>query len=181
MLETLRRVVTGHNAEHRSVVWLDGPPGNILEVGGHGVGEIWACGCEHPSLAGDSDPAKAPIRLEPQPGDAKFRYFIVPPECRDLSPAQKAEAEAFQAAAFASIGAEHCRVDTGRHSAMHKTETLDFIVVVRGPVSLLLDEGEVDLEAGDVVVQRATNHGWVNRGSDTALLVGVLIDARNVP
>jgi quercetin dioxygenase-like cupin family protein len=59
---------------------------------------------------------------------------------------------------------------------MHETDTLDVIVLVKGKVDLLLDDGEArSLKPGDVVVQRATNHAWVNTGDETALLVATLI------
>lgn len=79
---------------------------------------------------------------------------------------------------FAAVGAADARIDTARHLAMHKTDTLDVVVLVRGEVDLLLDDGEAQaLKPGDVVVQRATNHAWVNHGSETALLVAVLMNA----
>ena len=77
-----------------------------------------------------------------------------------------------------AVGAAHCRVDTTRHPSMHKTQSLDVIVLVKGEVDLLLDNEEArGLKPGDVVIQRATNHGWINRGKETALLVAVLIHA----
>ncbi|MEZ5914132.1 MAG: cupin domain-containing protein [Parvularculaceae bacterium] len=59
---------------------------------------------------------------------------------------------------------------------MHETKTLDAIILVRGSVDLLLDDGEArSLKPGDVVIQRSTNHAWVNTGNETALLVAVLV------
>jgi quercetin dioxygenase-like cupin family protein len=60
---------------------------------------------------------------------------------------------------------------------MHKTETIDYIILLKGDVTLILDEEEVDIKPFDVVVQRGTNHAWVNNGSDPALLIAVLIDS----
>ena len=60
---------------------------------------------------------------------------------------------------------------------MHKTETVDYIILLKGKVTLILDEEEVDLEPFDVVVQRGTNHAWANTGSEPALLIAVLIDS----
>jgi quercetin dioxygenase-like cupin family protein len=60
---------------------------------------------------------------------------------------------------------------------MHKTESIDYIVLLKGDVSLILDEEEVRLQPFDVVVQRGTNHAWVNHGDEPALLIAVLIDA----
>ena len=81
---------------------------------------------------------------------------------------------------FASIGAESALVGTTRHPGMHTTHTVDYIILLSGKVTLLLDEGEVDLEPFDVVVQRGTNHAWVNRSDEPALLAGILIDAEPV-
>lgn len=81
------------------------------------------------------------------------------------------------ATVFASIDAAHTRVDTRRHPAMHKTRTLDYGIVLCGRIRLLMDEGEeIELKPFDVVVQRGTNHGWVNQGAEPALMAFVLID-----
>ena len=78
------------------------------------------------------------------------------------------------------MDAAHCRPDTSRHPAMHKTRTIDYVVLLAGEVTLLLDQGEVDLKPFDVVVQRGTNHAWVNKGKEPALIAAVLIDAKRV-
>jgi quercetin dioxygenase-like cupin family protein len=59
---------------------------------------------------------------------------------------------------------------------MHKTDTIDYIILLRGDVTLILDEEEIDIKPHDVVIQRGTNHAWVNNGSEPALLIAVLID-----
>ena len=59
---------------------------------------------------------------------------------------------------------------------MHKTETIDYIILLKGDVTLILDEEEVNLKPFDVVVQRGTNHAWVNNGTEPALLIAVLIE-----
>ena len=81
---------------------------------------------------------------------------------------------------FSQVGAAGARVDTTRHPAMHKTETIDYIILLKGEVTLLLDEEEVDLKPFDVVVQRGTNHAWVCKGQEPALFIAVLIDAEIV-
>jgi quercetin dioxygenase-like cupin family protein len=60
---------------------------------------------------------------------------------------------------------------------MHKTETIDYIILLKGDITLILDEEEVDLKPFDVVVQRGTNHAWVNNGNEPALLIAVLVDS----
>lgn len=176
MTQTLRRIVTGHNAQGQSVVELDGGPAAEIAAHGSGLYEIWQAG-EVPveigafadTLAG-SDP-----RLCPAEGAVKVRWFTVPPE-NDSVPA--ADREAAAAFSFEAVGAADARVDTRRHPLMHRTRSVDYIVVIRGELDMLLDAEEVkSLKPGDVVVQRGTNHAWVNRGAEPALLVAVLMDA----
>ncbi len=81
------------------------------------------------------------------------------------------------AAGFSAVGAEHCRPDTSRSPRMHTTSSVDYIVLLQGEVTLLLDDDEVDLKPFDVVVQRGTNHAWINKSNEPALLVGILVDA----
>jgi mannose-6-phosphate isomerase-like protein (cupin superfamily) len=114
-------------------------------------------------------------RLEPPPGGSIFRFAAIPPEDSSISPAER---ERLTAKMFEQMDAAHCRPDTTRHPAMHKTRTIDYVVLLSGQVTLLLDEGEVDLKPFDVVVQRGTNHAWVNKGKEPALLAAVLIDAQ---
>ncbi|MNP16249.1 hypothetical protein D3C76_1086370 [compost metagenome] len=61
---------------------------------------------------------------------------------------------------------------------MHKSATTDYIILLQGSITLVLDEGEVDMNPFDVVIQRGTNHSWVNRGAVDALLMAVLVDAK---
>ena len=60
------------------------------------------------------------------------------------------------------------------------TRSIDYVVVLTGRVRMLLDEGEVDLEPFDVVVQRGTNYAWINRGTEPALLLAVMVDAERL-
>jgi quercetin dioxygenase-like cupin family protein len=77
---------------------------------------------------------------------------------------------------FDLIGGADARQDTSRHPSMHLTQTIDFIVLVRGRVRLLLDDDERVIFPGNVVVQRGTNHAWTCESEEPALLIAVLID-----
>jgi quercetin dioxygenase-like cupin family protein len=59
----------------------------------------------------------------------------------------------------------------------HRTESIDYAVVMAGEIDMLLDDGEIHLKAGDVLIQQGTNHAWVNRGSEPCRIAFVLIDA----
>jgi hypothetical protein len=177
MLKELRRVVTGIDANGKSYIDIDGPPGRIREHGAGGAAEFWVTESTPADNRVKGDPATRPPRLEPPDGGSVFRYFMVAPENKAIS---AAELERMAAERFAAMGASHCRVDTSRHPSMHVTRTVDYIILLSGKITLLLDKGEVDLKPFDVVVQRGTNHGWVNRGTEPALLAAILVDAKPV-
>ena len=64
---------------------------------------------------------------------------------------------------------------------MHKTKSIDYLVVIAGEMWMVMEEGEVLLHAGDCIVQRGTNHAWVNKSDKPCLLAAILIDANPAP
>ena len=64
-----------------------------------------------------------------------------------------------------------------RHALMHRTKSIDYAIVISGEIDMLLEDSEVHLEAGDVLVQQGTIHAWVNRGKETCRVAFVLVDA----
>jgi mannose-6-phosphate isomerase-like protein (cupin superfamily) len=179
MLRPVRRIVTGHDAQGRSIVLSDAPSPHLLENPvrpGRGLTDLWRTEAVPASNTGSADAAATAITLNPPAGGAVFRFFQINPLSAeaDLSPEER---ERRYAEAFRRMGAAHDRVDTRRHPGMHRTQTVDYIVLLSGEVTLILDEGEVDLKPMDVVVQRGTNHAWENRGSEPAVLAGVLVAA----
>ncbi len=175
MFEELRRIVTGHNEKGKSVVYIDGPPGNQLATEAGGLFEIWNTEGDIVDSRSEADRAKDAVVLGPPAKGTKFRYFAMAPEDPSKSPE---EVEAAAAFTFEMIGAAEDRVDTSRHAGMHKTRTIDYIILLKGEnVSLMLEEDERPIKPFDVVVQRGTNHAWVNRGKEPALFIAVLIDA----
>jgi mannose-6-phosphate isomerase-like protein (cupin superfamily) len=171
----LRRVVTGIDAEEKSCVAIDGSGAGIIEEGGAGLAEIWVTDATPADNAARGDAAQWKMRLEPPTGGSVFRLFMLAAENKTLS---ARELEERSAAMFAAIGGAHCRTDTTRHPSMHTTRTVDYVILLSGRVTLILDKGEVDLKPFDVVVQRGTNHSWVNHGPEPALMAAVLIDAK---
>ncbi len=172
-----RRIVTGHNADGRSHIVFDGPPPQSIgsEIGG--LFELWNTDGGPIVTTDQIDRADSDVKLSPEAGGTKFRYFAIAPKPEGVSPE---ELEAQAAATFERMGAAHERVDTTRHPGMHKTKTIDYIILLSGDVTLLLDDDEVRLKPFDVVVQRGTNHAWVNNGSKPALFIAVLIDSENI-
>ena len=170
----MRRIITGHDANGKSIISIDGPPARSIGEEAGGLFEIWNTDGEGFDTTSSKDRADIDIVLSPVKKGTKFRYFQINP-IPDGVPQEAIEAAT--AEAFEKIGAAHHRVDTSRNAAMHQTDTIDYIILLKGDVTLILDEEEVQLKPYDVVVQRATNHAWVNNGSKPALLIAVLIDS----
>ena len=172
MTRPVRRIVTGHRADGRSTVLIDAPAPNVKQrAAGNGSTLLWVTD-ESPadvSLAGDR--AAREIGVPPPRRGSIFRVAEFPPgiggEIRDNETLLR----------DFGIGAEVKRGHPPRHPAIHRTRSLDYVVVLEGEITLLLDDGEVLLKAGDVVVQQGTNHAWINRGAATCRLAMVFIDA----
>ena len=170
----MRRIITGHNQHGKSIITLDGPPARSIGEDVGGLFEVWNTDGSDIISTDEIDRADEDILLSPPSGGTKFRYFQINPIPEGVPDAMMQE---IAADAFEKIGAAHHRVDTKKHPAMHKTETIDYIILLQGDVTLILDEEEIDLKPFDVVVQRGTNHAWVNNGDEPALLIAVLIDS----
>jgi len=166
--QRVRRVVTGHDASGRSVVVSDATE----EMKGF-LHELWVTESTPARYGGKPNLGALPTDLEPPRKGTVVRFV----EFQAFEGLSHAELESRYAVAFANIHATHTRVDTRRHPAMHKTKTVDYGIVLSGRIRLLMDEGELDLEPFAVVIQRGTNHGWVNPGPGPALMAFILIDA----
>jgi hypothetical protein len=147
----MRRIITGHDENGRSIISIDGPPARSIGEDVGGLFEIWNTDGNDIISSDSSDRADEDIILSPPKGGTKFRYFQINPMPEGVSNEMMQE---IAADAFEKIGASHHRIDTSKHPAMHKTETIDYIILLKGDVTLILDEEEVDLKPFDLVVQR---------------------------
>jgi hypothetical protein len=170
MSETHRVIVTGTNKAGKSVVVEDAH----TALAGPGNFDFWQTHVgqsPHDLTAG-----RAPMKFFPAPGGTMFRLFTIPPLDPNMTPSEIA---AMQDWFFKEVGTPDARVDTSRHPMMHATPTVDYILLLSGEISLLLDEGEpIELKPFDAVVQRATNHAWVNTGKAPALLMCVMVGGK---
>lgn len=170
----LRRIITGQNAANRSYVAIDGGPAEVLPFSEEaGLQEIWTLLPGALNRSETTDRGKGRVALSPPPGGVKLRWFTVAPDRGQADPAAKEEG---YKRIFDMMQGADARPDTSRHPGMHLTKTIDFIILVRGKVRLMLDDEERVLSPGDVVVQRGTNHAWTCESDEPALLVAVLID-----
>jgi quercetin dioxygenase-like cupin family protein len=171
MLQPVRRIVTSNDADGKSGVLIDGIASNIITV----LTELWLTGAGPVDHTDGIDHAGRSTQLEPPRGGTLFRFFQIAPEAAQahLPPEERRR---LAAEWFAGMKGGHLQPDTSRHPAMHQSRTTDYIVLLSGQITLVLDREERDLKPFDVVVQRGTNHAWVNRGAEDALLMAVLVD-----
>ena len=165
----MHRFVTGHDSEGRSVfVVNDEPEPVVLEkAGGLKLTELWASKPGHLDFTNLAD---RPRRIEPDRDGTVFRVIEYPPDSLRL---KSLEPEAH----FASMGAQAAAAGKRKHPGMHRTKTLDYAIILSGEIYAVLDEEEALLRAGDVLVQRGTNHAWSNRTDRPCVIAFILIDA----
>lgn len=171
----VRRVVTGHDTAGESQVSFDGPPSNIREMPGWPglyVNEIWVTEESPAQTTGAGDRALRPIRHDPANGGSIFRIIEIPPE-------QGLKIEASKTFEALQSGNQPTEAHKARHPGMHRTDSIDYVLVLAGECRMLLDRGEVTLRQGDCIVQRATSHAWVNHGRDPCVIAVVLIDGNS--
>jgi len=104
-----------------------------------------------------------------------FRIVEIPPESPDAPIDAKA--------AFEQLGSENKpkAADSAKHQSMHKTNSVDYLVVISGEMTMLMEDGETVLKQGDCIVQRGTNHAWVNKSGKPCILAAVLVDSVPAP
>ena len=169
MTKPVRRIVTGHRPDGRSTLVADAPAPNVKErKAGNGSTLLWVSDRSPANLSGNGD---RDIAVPPPPNGSIFRIAEFPPHTGGEVRDNDAVLRDF------GIGPDVKRGHPPRHPAIHRTRSLDYVIVLEGEIDLLLDDGEVRLRAGDVVIQRASNHAWINRGDALCRLAMVFIDA----
>jgi len=175
MGRTIRRVVTGHDANGKATVIMDGPAGCILSRPnrpGVTLTNLWQADRTPAPMERRDDPVDGPLILHPPKNGSVFRIVQFDPEDPEVLKTLDG------AAAFAEMGAGANVVRNARHPFMHRTDSLDYAVVLTGEIYMMMDEEEWLLKAGDVVVQQGTNHAWSNRGTEPCQIAFVLCDAQ---
>jgi quercetin dioxygenase-like cupin family protein len=183
MAKWVRRVVTGHDAQGRAVVVFDGPAPfvhvNALDPDWYST-DIWRTNATPATImAAAEEPTLGPRRQMPERNGTVLRINHYPPEAEAVRRMSVAESRK----AFAALGNEAASTfgQGGRHPLMHRTETIDYAIVLAGEITMVLDDSEVALKAGDIVVQCGTNHAWSNRSAAPCVIAFVLIDGKFDP
>jgi mannose-6-phosphate isomerase-like protein (cupin superfamily) len=176
--QNVRRVVTGHDETGKAIVLSDGAPPNVTRPPhqpGLAFHELWHTDrSPAPITATEPEPTDRYTETAPPPNGTIIRIVDIPPEGQDGPGFDKETARALFETVGLGENAEH--TIPGRHPLMHRTESIDYGIVLEGQIVLLLDEEEVVLERGDLVVQRGTIHAWTNRTDTIARMLFVLTD-----
>lgn len=164
-----RRIVTIDREPGKGSLVSDGPAPDVRidpARPGFAVARLWVT---------DSTPARIvyetlhlPHTLEPPPRGSVLRVFTFPPDDVWRGKVGAREVQAY----FRAMGSPGASTYSplAPHPYMQKTRTLDFCIVLEGEIVLVLDTQEVDLQAGEIVVQRGTNHAWSNRSGKPAVV-----------
>lgn len=176
-LPEIRRIVTADDENGRSRIIEDAPARAVRTVPerpGYRAVNVWRTGTA-PARVDEPDTIDTHKGIQPpSDGGTILRIIDFPPEPGDPEQMKRG----FQAT-FDGIykDARHDGRE-GKHPGMHRTDTIDYAIVLEGEIYAVMDEGETLMRAGDVLIQRGTNHAWANRSTKTARIAFVLIDAR---
>lgn len=183
MAKQFRRVVTGHDATGKAIVMSDGPAPfvhvNPTDPEWYSV-DIWRTNVTPARIvSAPPEPTQGPRRQMPAKHGTVLRINHFPPE----SDAVRRMTAEDSRKAFAALGNEKASTfgKGGRHPMMHRTESIDYAIVLAGEITMLMDDTDVALKAGDVLVQCGTNHAWSNRSNAPAIVAFVLIDGEFEP
>ena len=160
----VRRIVTGTNAQGKSVIASDGVAPNVFwDPGRLPCHVLWVTG---ESRAPGDEPAPAGHKFPfHSHGGSLLRVADFPPDSfHDQSEVKR-------------LLNESGVIDTAkpRHFMFHKTESLDYAIVLEGEIVAMMDDGEALMKAGDILIQRATNHSWSNRSDKVCRVAFVLL------
>lgn len=177
MTSEIRRIVTGHDAEGRAVIQSAGPPERVVDLTEHGprFHEIWNTRETPARIDADSaEPPEDKLTLAPPRNGTRIRVLDIAPETQQIRDMDAAQARRH----FELIGAAEAstRHQGAAHPYMHRTETVDYGIILSGEVYLIVDTGEILCRPGDIVIQRGTNHAWANRSNEVCRIAFILID-----
>ena len=181
-LPPIHRVVTGHGDAGKAICASNGPLPTVVEltaIPGTVFHEVWSTGVTPALVDNGPDPTTGTLTLPPPASGTLIRFVDIPPDTEEFL----AQGAARMQAAFTQIGDAAASTVQAHspHPLMHRTESVDYGVVIEGELTLVLDDSEVQLRAGSVVVQRGTNHAWANRSGQVCRMLFVLVSGQYTP
>ena len=174
-LKSTRRIVTGHDAQGKAIVLFDGAlPAKQRSAGGNGMTLLWVTSEFPVDVAGSADRSQTQVGVPPPANGTVFRIV-------DFAPAAPHAAPVDHHQILVSMGIDPATQGYPRHANTHRTKTIDYAIVLDGEIDMLLDDSEIHVKAGDVLVQQGTNHAWVNNGTKPCRIAFILIDGKTPP
>jgi mannose-6-phosphate isomerase-like protein (cupin superfamily) len=170
----LRRVVTGNDPNGRSCVVADDIPAVVMEIGGAlRLTQIWRTTASPRTvpLPADAREPPGPPALELGADGTFFAIMDIAPG--DISKSERLD----EILAMEGLQAARDRVAAHSNPVMHATNTIDYAIVLDGELTLVLDNEEVIVRTGDLIVQGGTSHSWINHTDRPARVLGVLVGA----
>jgi hypothetical protein len=176
-LPPIRRIVSEDDAQGRSRIAEDAPAKAVRTVDGrpgYRSVNVWRTQGAPATIGVPDSIGQHKGILPPKNGGSILRIIDFPPESPD-----PAERRRQIQATFTGMfhDAQHDKRE-GAHPGMHRTDTVDYAILLEGEIWAVMDEGETLMRAGDVLIQRGTNHAWANRSQKTARIAFVLLDGR---
>jgi len=174
-MKPMRRIVTGHDAQGKAVALFDGPATpKQRSPGGNAVTMLWVTSENPVDMSGNQDRASTQVGVPPPASGSIFRIVDFPPYAPGAAPVDHHKM-------LLGMGIDPETQGYARHANTHRTKSIDYAIVLEGEIDMLMDDTEVHVKAGDVLVQQGTNHAWVNNGDKPCRIAFILIDAKEPP
>lgn len=171
------RVVTGHDDNGNAIILENGSLNTVMDldaIPGTRFHEVWNTSESPASIHNaQEDPTLGPVVLSPMKEGTRIRFVDIPPDTDEFLNHGQDKMKGI----FSSVGDKQMSTvkEDSPHPLMHRTESVDYGIVIEGELILIVDQGEVALTPGSVVVQRGTNHAWANRSGKMCRMLFILI------
>jgi mannose-6-phosphate isomerase-like protein (cupin superfamily) len=170
-----RRIVTGHDAKGKAVALFDNAlPAKQRSAGGNGMTLLWVTSEFPVDMTTAADRSQTQVGVPPPANGTIFRIVDFAPAAPHATPVDHHQI-------LISMGIDPATQGYARHANTHRTRTIDYAIVLDGEIDMLLDDSEIRVKAGDVLVQQGTNHAWVNNGTKPCRIAFILIDGKIPP
>ncbi len=168
----VRRIVTGHDEDGKAVALFDDAViPKQRSAGGNAISMLWVTEEVPVDVSGSADRAETKIGVPPPRNGSIFRIVEFPPTKPTSPPVDHHQI-------LTAMGIDPATQGYMRHANTHRTRSVDYAIVLEGEIDMLMDDSEVHMKAGDVLVQQATNHDWVNNSNSSCRIAFILIDAQ---
>jgi mannose-6-phosphate isomerase-like protein (cupin superfamily) len=147
----VRRIVTGHDENGKAIIWMDGEAENSRYPNERMISTLlWSTDSAPADWSHDEDYGARKLGTAPPANGTRFMHSVLQPSQIEGAPDP---------------------------AHLHRTDSIDYKVIISGEVTMYLDDSKVVCRQGDVIISRGTNHTWINEGTDPCRSVTVLVDA----